>query len=254
MSHHKPDSFAAAHQIRRAANNSQQDAEIVEACARIIAEEGEQDYARATRKALARLGLPENTRYPRYADITEALNHYLALFQADTQPEALHRLRLEARNILKLLERALPESEPVLTGAVALGHANAFSAIEIELFVDDFKTFDFFLFDHEIETRIEADGNYHGDPNNESRGKTNRVVYHVLHTACDVKFKPILHCNSTAKSASKRPRPEGNPPAGKIGHLQASSPQQSEAPNASLCVTKSPMTLLELEVLLAAAR
>ncbi len=243
MPHQKSDQFAAAHQIRRAANQTQQDAEIVETCARIIAEEGEQDYARATRKALARLGLPENTRHPRHADITDALNHYLALFQADTQPEALRRLRLEARSILTLLERTLPESAAVLTGAVALGHANAFSAIEIELFVDDFKTFDFFLFDHDIETRIEADGNYHGDHNNESRSKTNRVVYHVLHTACDVKFKPILHCNSGAKSASRRPR---------IGHLQASIGDENQVLSTSNQGAKSPMTLQELEALLAA--
>ena len=241
MSRQKSDHFAAAHQIRRAANQSQQDAEIAETCARIIAEEGEQDYARATRKALTRLGLPENTRHPLHADITDALNGYLALFQADTQPEALRRLRQEARSILTLLERTLPESAAVLTGAVALGHANAFSAIEIELFVDDFKTFDFFLFDHDIETRIEADGNYHGDHNNESRSKTNRMVYHVLHTACDVKFKPILHCNSSAKSALRRP---------KIGLLQPSIEQQNQAEPAQFIGAKSPMTLQELAALL----
>jgi hypothetical protein len=194
--------FAVAHQLRRSANQSQQDAEIAATCARIIAEEGEQDYARATRKALARLNLPENTRYPRHADITEALTHYLALFQADSQPDALRRLRIEARNILKLLDNALPNSAAVLVGAVALGHANAFSAIEIELLVDDYKTFDFFLFDHEIDTRIEADGNFHGDPH-ESRSKNKGVIYHVLHTACDVKFKPILLNDSMPKNASR---------------------------------------------------
>ena len=101
------------------------EAEIIETCARIIAEEGEQNYARATRKALARLNLPATTRAPRHADITLALNRYLALFQAESQPDALLALRVEARNILRLLESALPDSAASLVGAVALGHATA---------------------------------------------------------------------------------------------------------------------------------
>ncbi len=216
----KSSHFAVTHQQRRNVNQSQQDAEIAATCARIIAEEGEQDYNRAIRKALARLNLPENTRYPRHADITDALTHYLALFQAHSQPDALRRLRIEARNILKLLNNALPNSAAVLVGAVALGHANAFSAIEIELLVDDYKSFDFFLFDHEIDTRIEADGNFHGDPH-ESRSKS--VIYHVLHTACDVKFKPILQGDSSGKTT----------------------------PRVSAKSAKRPMTLQELETLLA---
>lgn len=101
--------------------------------ARLIAEQGMRDYHLAKRKAAGRLGLGEDAVLPSNREIEAALREHQRLFQADSQPRELARLRglaLEAMEFLAALQ-------PRLVGAVLDGTADAHSAICLHVFSDD---------------------------------------------------------------------------------------------------------------------
>jgi hypothetical protein len=109
--------------------------EIAIAAARMIAEDG-LDYATAKRKAArqvvgeAKIGgefLPDNDQ------IEEEIREYQAIFQSDTQPAVLRRMREIA---LEWMER-LAAFGPYLTGAVLNGTAGEHSDIHLQCFCDN---------------------------------------------------------------------------------------------------------------------
>lgn len=101
--------------------------------ARFMAEDGVRDYLQAKRKAALRFGVSERDGgFPTNQEIEAALNEYQRLFQADTQPQALHELRLAAREAMRLFA----EFEPRLVGPVLAGNANRHSIVQLHLFAD----------------------------------------------------------------------------------------------------------------------
>lgn len=101
--------------------------------ARLIAEQGLRDYHLAKRKAATRLGLGEDAALPSNREIEAALREHQRLFQADSQPRELARLRglaLEAMEFLAALQ-------PRLVGAVLEGTADTHSVICLHVFSDD---------------------------------------------------------------------------------------------------------------------
>ncbi|WP_460906244.1 UDP-N-acetylmuramate--alanine ligase [Paraburkholderia jirisanensis] len=109
--------------------------EIAMAAARMIAEDG-LDYATAKRKAARQVvgeprvsgeWLPDNDQ------IEAEIREYQSLFQGDTQPVVLRRLREIA---LDWMQRLAPFN-PYLTGAVLGGTAGEHSDIHLQMFCDD---------------------------------------------------------------------------------------------------------------------
>jgi hypothetical protein len=109
--------------------------EIAIAAARMIAEDG-LDYATAKRKAarqvvgetrIAGEWLPDNDQ------IEEEIREYQSLFQGDSQPALLRRLRHIA---LDWMERLAPFN-PYLTGAVLGGTAGEHSDVHLQAFCDN---------------------------------------------------------------------------------------------------------------------
>lgn len=109
--------------------------EIAIAAARLIAEDG-LDYASAKRKAARQIvgqtrvageWLPDNDQ------IEEEIREYQAIFQADSQPAVLRRLREIA---LDWMQR-LAAFNPYLTGAVLNGTAGEHSDIHLQVFCDN---------------------------------------------------------------------------------------------------------------------
>ncbi|GLU30819.1 hypothetical protein Busp01_06610 [Trinickia caryophylli] len=105
------------------------------AAARLIAEEG-LDYSSAKRKAArqvvgqARVAgewLPDND------EIEEEIREYQSLFQAESQPVVLRRLREIALDWMK----RLAAFNPYLTGAVLNGTAGEHSDIYLQVFCDN---------------------------------------------------------------------------------------------------------------------
>jgi hypothetical protein len=109
--------------------------EIAIAAARMIAEDG-LDYATAKRKAARQVvgetrvageWLPDNDQ------IEEEIRDYQSLFQGDSQPALLRRLRVIA---VDWMERLAPFN-PYLTGAVLGGTAGEHSDVHLQVFCDN---------------------------------------------------------------------------------------------------------------------
>lgn len=134
--------------------------EIAQSAARLIAEDG-QDYAGAKRKAARQLlgdsrvageWLPDNDQ------IEEELREYLALFQSDTQPDELRRLREIA---LDWMGR-LAEFHPYVTGAVLNGTANAHSDIHLQAFTDNPKDVAIYLLNQNVQYDVSETRHFAG--------------------------------------------------------------------------------------------
>ena len=111
------------------------------AAARIMAEDGLDDFALAKRKAARQLGVQSAQVLPDNAEIEEALRQYLDLYQAEEQPKRVRALREEALRAMQMLS----DFRPYLRGPVLKGTAGRFSAIDLQLFADDSKLVEIFL-------------------------------------------------------------------------------------------------------------
>ncbi|MDA8092965.1 MAG: hypothetical protein M0T84_03495 [Betaproteobacteria bacterium] len=114
---------------------------IAQAAARLIAQDGVHDYALAKRKAARQLGAPDTHSLPSNGEVEQAVRAYQALYQKDEHAEHLRRLRIEALDWLRLLERF----NPYLTGSVLNGTASRHSDINVQLFTDSSKDVELFL-------------------------------------------------------------------------------------------------------------
>lgn len=122
---------------------------VAQLAARLIAEEGIQDFAFAKRKAAQRLGVPASHHLPNNAEVEEALRTFQGLFQKDEQSEWLAYLRREALYAMRLLERF----NPYLTGSVLSGTANRHSDVNLHLYTDSAKEVELFLLDRGVSYR-----------------------------------------------------------------------------------------------------
>jgi len=107
--------------------------QIAAEAARLIAEQGLRDYHAAKLKAASRFGLPEALPLPRNVEIEEALRQHQRLFQSDSQPRHLVRLRHAAIEAMRFFHAF----EPRLVGPVLEGTADEFSAVCLHVFTDD---------------------------------------------------------------------------------------------------------------------
>ena len=132
---------------------------IAAAAARIMAEEGIDDYARAKRKAARRLGVPNSEALPANDEIEAELREYLALYQAEAHPQRIGELRRAALAAMRALERF----SPYLTGPVLAGVAGPYAAIELQLFPESTKDVELFLLDRGIAYEASDERRYTGD-------------------------------------------------------------------------------------------
>lgn len=119
---------------------------IASHAARLMAEEGIDDYGFAKRKAARALGASESEALPGNDEVETELRAYQALFQEEEHPERLHELRSTALEVMDLLS----PYHPYLTGAVLDGTAGRYAEIEIELFADSSKDVEIELLSRDI--------------------------------------------------------------------------------------------------------
>ncbi len=100
-------------------------ARIAAAAARLMAEDGIDDFALAKRKAARQLGAAETESLPRNDEIEAELRAYRALYQADEHPQVIDELRRLALDAMRALERF----SPYLTGPVLKGIAGPYAEI-----------------------------------------------------------------------------------------------------------------------------
>lgn len=105
---------------------------IAVAAARIIAHEGQRNYAAAKRKAAERMGLTSKQHLPSNHEIEQELRSYQNLFM---EGHAAH-LRMLQETALELMQH-FSGLQPRLTGPVLEGTADEYSNITLHLFSDD---------------------------------------------------------------------------------------------------------------------
>jgi len=114
--------------------------------AKLMAEDNISDHAFAKRKAARQLGAADTQHLPSNQEVDDALHSYRALYQHDSHPNVLHRLREEALASMRMLAAF----HPYLTGSVLNGTAGMQSDINLILFSDDAKAVLLFLLKHNI--------------------------------------------------------------------------------------------------------
>ena len=120
---------------------------IASHAARLMAEEGIDDYGFAKRKAARALGASESEALPGNSEVEAELRSYQALFQEEEQPERLRELRSTALEVMDLLS----PYRPYLTGAVLNGTAGRYAEIELDLFADSSKDVEIELLSRDIQ-------------------------------------------------------------------------------------------------------
>lgn len=120
---------------------------IAQLAARLMAEDGIQDFSQAKRKAARQLGAEDTHNLPANAEIEEALRSYQALYQGEEQAARLVMLRRQACEVMRLLARF----NPFLTGSVLTGTAARHSDVNLMLFTDSDKDVELFLLNAQID-------------------------------------------------------------------------------------------------------
>jgi len=134
-------------------------AHIAAAAARIMAEEGVDDFALAKRKAARQLGAAMGEGLPANDEIEAELRAYRALYQAEEHPERL----AELRRIALAAMRELQPFSPYLTGPVLEGTAGRYAEIELQLFPESAKEVEIFLLDRNLPFATREARRYTGD-------------------------------------------------------------------------------------------
>lgn len=120
--------------------------QLAHQAAKLMAEDGITDHVHAKRKAARQLGASDTRHLPSNEEIDVALRSFRQLFQHETHPGILRRLREEALETMRLLA----EFHPYLTGSVLSGTAGNQSDINLILFSDDEKAVLLFLIKHNL--------------------------------------------------------------------------------------------------------
>jgi hypothetical protein len=105
---------------------------VADEAARIMREQGVDDYLLAKRKAADRLGVTDASILPRNTEIEAALMAHQRLFAADRHEADLAGLRRSALEAMRLLA----DFQPRLVGPVLAGTASPHSEINLHLFTE----------------------------------------------------------------------------------------------------------------------
>jgi len=132
---------------------------IAAVAARIMAEDGVEDFAMAKRKAARQLGAGDTQSLPNNDEIETELRLYQSLYQGDEQRERVRFLRTQA---LAAMEE-LADFKPYLTGPVLAGTAGRYADIDLQVFADSGKDLEIFLLNRNIPYQTSESRHYSGN-------------------------------------------------------------------------------------------
>lgn len=121
-------------------------ARIAAVAARIMAEDGIDDFATAKRKAARQLGAGDTQSLPNNDEVEAELRVYQSLYQGTEQRERVRYLRGQA---LAAMEQ-LAEFNPYLTGPVLKGTAGRYADIDLQVYAESGKELEIFLLNRNI--------------------------------------------------------------------------------------------------------
>lgn len=114
--------------------------------ARLMAEDGIEDYALAKRKAARQAGMPETRELPTNEEVEEAFRTYQQIYHHD---EHRNRLRVLRETAVRAM-RELARFNPHLMGSVLNGNAGKYADVNLQLFTDNEKAVELYLIDRRI--------------------------------------------------------------------------------------------------------
>ena len=114
---------------------------IAHLAARLMAEDGIEDYASAKRKAARQAGVADTRELPTNEEVDAALRTHLALYGGGAHLERLRELRTRALAVMRDLERF----NPYLTGSVLSGTAGKYADINLQLYTENEKAVELYL-------------------------------------------------------------------------------------------------------------
>ena len=120
--------------------------QIAALAARMMAEDGVQDFGFAKRKAARQLGATDVDTLPTNAEVETALREHQALYQDEEHAERLYEMRSVAAEVLALLA----PFRAYLTGAVLDGTAGRYARIDIDVFADSAKDVEIFFLNENL--------------------------------------------------------------------------------------------------------
>lgn len=121
---------------------------IAHLAARLMAEDGIEDYGLAKRKAARQAGAPDSRQMPDNDEIDAALRIYRELYQCEHSSQLRELRRLALRIMDDLIS-----FDPHLTGSVLRGSAGKYAGIHLHLYTDNGKMVGHYLLDRKIEFR-----------------------------------------------------------------------------------------------------
>jgi hypothetical protein len=130
----------------REAGRNDRRSRIAHGAARLMAEDGIEDYALAKRKAARQVGDPDTRELPTNEEIDEALKAYRQIYHQEDHRERIRTLRETAVRAMRELE----QFNPYLTGSVLTGNAGKYADVNLHLYTDSPKAVELYLIDRDI--------------------------------------------------------------------------------------------------------
>jgi len=127
--------------------------------ARLMAEDGIEDYALAKRKAARQAGMPETRELPTNEEVEEAFRTYQQIYHHEEHRNRLRVLRETAVRAMRELARFNPQ----LTGSVLSGNAGKYADVNLQLFTDNEKAVELYLIDRRIPYKSAQSRLYSGE-------------------------------------------------------------------------------------------
>jgi len=122
---------------------------IAHLAARIMAEDGIDDFGYAKRKAARQAGARDAKAMPDNEEIERALAQYRSLYQGESHLSLLRELREQALTVMQMLEKFRPH----LIGSVLSGVAGKHSDIELQLYAENAKEVELYLLNRGVRYR-----------------------------------------------------------------------------------------------------
>ena len=190
---------------------------IAQQAARMMAEDGINDFAYAKKKAGKQLGVSEASVLPTNAEIEEEIRLYHEIYNADEQPLELEKLRKAALITMQLFERFNPH----LTGSVLDGTAGKFAQTNIHLFADSAKEVEMFLLNMQIPFESSEKSYRLSDkPSKDKKDKVRKTVpVFTLETELGVQKLSVFDVDDL-RIATKRTSDGGNAERADVAGLQ----------------------------------
>lgn len=132
---------------------------IAHLAARLMAEDGIENYALAKRKAARQAGTPDTRELPTNEEVDAALKTYQSIYHREEHRDRLRELREQAVQAM----RELAQFNPYLTGSVLSGNAGKYADIRLQLFTDNVKAVELYLIDRRMSYKAAQSRLYSGE-------------------------------------------------------------------------------------------